>query len=120
MKAVLVRIGYVSAAVLAVFYLISTATGPKGVKALMDKQRRIQAMAQRNAEIARDIEERKQRIGKLRGDRDEQEKVIEERFKYVRPGDKIFMLPGSGAGNQPSPGGQSPGAGESGAAPKTR
>jgi cell division protein FtsB len=110
MKAALARIGYVIAVVLAAAYLILTLTGPKGVAALVEKQRRIQAMEKRNAEIARDIEQRQQRIQRLRTDQDEQEKVIEERFKYVRPGEKIYMLPGAtgtGAGG--------PGAGESGA-----
>jgi cell division protein FtsB len=108
MKAVLVRIGYASAVILAAVYLVLTLTGPKGVAALVEKQRRIQAMEKRNAGIARDIELRQQRIQRLRGDQDEQDKVIEERFRYVRPGEKIFMLPGSetkaGAGGQ-GPGG---------------
>ncbi len=121
-RALLVRIGYASAVILAAVYLILTLTGPKGVAALVEKQRRIQAMEKRNSEIARDIEQRKQRIQRLRSDLDEQEKVIEERFKYVRPGEKIFMLPGavSGAGSASGVGGQGSGTGESGAPANAR
>jgi cell division protein FtsB len=125
MKAVLVRIGYASAVILAAVYLIVTLTGPKGVAALVEKQRYIQAMEKRNAEIARDIELRRQRIERLNTDQDEQEKVIEERFKYVRPGEKIYMLPGSGTGSGavgqgPGAGDQGSGAGDQGAASKKR
>ncbi len=116
MKAVLIRIGYAGAVILAAVYLIFTLTGPKGVAALVEKQRRIQAMEKRNAEIARDIEQRQRRIQKLTSDRDEQEKVIEERFKYVHPGEKIYMLPGAASGAR----GQGPGSTESGAAAKAR
>ena len=72
-SAVVTRIGYVIAVILVAVYLTSTLTGPKGMAALVEKQRRIQAMEKRNVEIARDIEQRRQRIQGLRNDQDEQE-----------------------------------------------
>jgi cell division protein FtsB len=106
MRAALVRFGYASTVVLAAVYLIVTLAGPKGVQALVDKQRDIQKMQQRNLEIEKEIELRRLRIERLGKDRDEQDKIIEERFKYVRPGEKVYMLPGSaasGSGTQATP-----------------
>jgi len=117
MKAALVRIAYAGAVILAAVYLVVTLTGPKGVAALVEKRRLIQAMEKRNAEIARDIETRQQRIERLRNDRGEQERVIEERFGYVHPGEKVYKLPGSATGGQPATGAQ-PGAVDSNAPAK--
>jgi cell division protein FtsB len=94
MKERLARFAYALAFVLVAIYAVATLAGPKGIAALFEKERQIQAADKRNAELEKDIERTKQRIDRL-GSQTEQERIVEERLNLVRPGDKVFMLPDS-------------------------
>jgi cell division protein FtsB len=94
MKERLARFAYALAFVLVAIYAVVTLAGPKGVAALFEKERQIQAAEKRNADLGKDIERTKQRIDRL-GSQTEQERIVEERLNMVHPGDKVFMLPDS-------------------------
>jgi cell division protein FtsB len=94
MKERLARFAYALAFVLVAIYAVATLAGPKGIAALFEKERQIQAADKRNADLETDIERTKQRIDRL-GSQTEQERIVEERLNLVRPGDKVFMLPDS-------------------------
>ena len=94
MKERLARFAYALAFVLVAIYAVATLAGPKGIAALFEKERQIQAADKRNADLEKDIERTKQRIDRL-GSQTEQERIVEERLNLVRPGDKVFMLPDS-------------------------
>jgi cell division protein FtsB len=67
--------------------------GPQGLSALAEKRRQVQALEEENANLARDNEAKKQRIGRLEHDRSTQELEIRKRLKLQRPGETSFVLP---------------------------
>lgn len=63
-----------------------------GIPALIQKQSEIRTLEKQNADLAREIEFRRERIQRLREDESEQELEIRQRLKLVRPGEKVFIL----------------------------
>jgi cell division protein FtsB len=63
-----------------------------GIPALIQKQGEIRTLEKQNADLAREIEFRRERIQRLREDESEQELEIRQRLKLVRPGEKVFIL----------------------------
>jgi cell division protein FtsB len=64
--------------------------GPQGLGALADKRREIRTLEEQNANLRRDIEAEKQRIGRLKNDPGTQEIEVEKRLGKVRPGSTEF------------------------------
>jgi cell division protein FtsB len=95
MKQGLSRIAYALAFLLVATYAVATLAGPKGLGALFEKERQIQAAEKRNADLAKDIEREQRRIDRIAADQAEQERIVEERLNLVHPGDKVFLLPDS-------------------------
>ena len=56
------------------------------------KREDIRQLEKRNAELAREIELRRQRIRHLEENPDEQELEIRRQMKLVRPDEKVFIL----------------------------
>jgi cell division protein FtsB len=67
--------------------------GPQGIQALQAKRAQIRALEEQNANLARTIQEKKERIEKLLHDPDTQELEIRKRTKMQRQGDTQFVLP---------------------------
>ena len=63
-----------------------------GIPALIQKQGEIRTLEKQNADLAREIEFRRERIQRLREDESGQELEIRQRLKLVRPGEKVFIL----------------------------
>jgi cell division protein FtsB len=87
------KLSYVAALVAAAVFAALTLGGPQGVSALIQKQKEIQKIEKRNADLARGNEQQKQRIQRLKDDPTEQELEIRERQKLVRPGEKVYIYP---------------------------
>lgn len=66
---------------------------PGSVVRYRERQRQIEELRQRNAELARELEARKERLRRLTEDPDEQERYLRREQKRVRPGEKVFVLP---------------------------
>ena len=92
MKAPLSRLVYSVAFLLVAGYAVITLRGPRGITALLDKQRQIQALEARNARLAKQIERKRERIARLSGNPGAQEIEIRDRLKLVHPKDKVFIL----------------------------
>jgi cell division protein FtsB len=92
MKAPLTRIAYAIAVLAVASYALVALRGPRGFAALLQKERQIKLMEQRNADLGKDVERARQRIQRLKADPAEQERVIKERLKLVHPGEKIYIL----------------------------
>lgn len=92
MRSSFAKLGYALAVLVAAGYALVTLQGPQGIPALMQKQKAIAAYEKENGDLAREIEERRQRIKRLREDESEQELEVRERLKLVRPGEKVFIL----------------------------
>jgi cell division protein FtsB len=84
------KLGYALAVLVAAGYALVTLQ--QGVPALIQKQQEIRAREKENADLAREIETRRERIKRLREDESEQELEVRERLKLVRPGEKVFIL----------------------------
>jgi cell division protein FtsB len=91
MKAPVVRFAYLLAFLGVAAYAFVTLRGPRGISALTDKQRQIQAMEKRNAETAKEIERMREHIQRLTDNPAQQELEIRERLKLVHPGEKVYI-----------------------------
>ena len=103
MRSSVARLGYVLVVLVAASYALVTLRGPQGVPALIQKQKEIRQLEKQNADLAREIESRRQRIQRLREDESEQELEIRQRLKLVRPGEKVFILQDPTAEKSSSP-----------------
>ncbi len=68
--------------------------GPQGLAALQEKRHQIRMLEEQNANLARDIEAKKERIQRLKTDPRTQEVEVEKRLGRVHPGDTEFKVPG--------------------------
>ncbi len=64
---------------------------PQKVAALRDKNEEIRRLQKENADLSKDIAEKRERIRKLRDSRSEQELVIRERLKLQREGETSIV-----------------------------
>jgi cell division protein FtsB len=85
-------IGLVFAFLAVAGYSFVALRGPKGVTALLEKNRQIETMEKRNAALAQEIERRRERIRRLAEDPAEQELEIRQRLKLVHPGEKVYIV----------------------------
>jgi cell division protein FtsB len=91
MKAPFGRTAYIVVFLLAATYVVATLGGPKGVPAVLARQKQIQRLEDRNAQLAREIERKRDHIRRLQNDASEQELEIRDRYKLVHPGDTVFI-----------------------------
>jgi cell division protein FtsB len=89
-KSSVAKLGYAVAVLVAASYAFVTLRG--GIPELIQKQGEIRTLEKQNADLAREIEFRRERIQRLREDESEQELEIRQRLKLVRPGEKVFIL----------------------------
>ena len=69
-----------------------TVRGSQGIPALAKKQAEIKELEQFNAKLAREIEQKRARIKRLRENPDEQELEIRRELKLAKPEETIFNL----------------------------
>ena len=91
MKAPLARIVYPIALFAVLSYAFFTLRGPHGIPALLERQRQIKEMQQRNAQLDREIERMRDRIKRLADNPAQQELEIRDRLKLVKPGEKVYI-----------------------------
>ena len=83
--------------------------GPQGVSALQERRREVRSLQEENANLARDIELKKERIERLKSDAGTQELEVRKRLKMQHKDDREFILPDAKiAPNEPSEGSVSP------------
>jgi len=91
MKSAVIRLAYSMALVMAVVYAFYTIRGPHGVSAWMEKRQEIREMEERNTELTRENQLKREYIERLRQNQAEQEMEIRKRLKLVKPNEKVFM-----------------------------
>jgi cell division protein FtsB len=89
----LLRAGGMALLLLCGFYVFLTLRGPHGIPAVLDKRHEIRELQERNADLVRENQLRRERIQRLAHSPTEQELEIRKRLKLARPGDTVFMLP---------------------------
>jgi len=87
------KTGYVAIVAILGAYALIAFRGPQGIPALMEKRKVIQQLQEQNADLTREIAEKRDRIERLKHSQTEQELEIRKRLKLQRPGDTIFILP---------------------------
>jgi cell division protein FtsB len=92
MKSLVTRFAYVIAVLLVAGYAFFALRGPRGIPGLMEKRRQVQELEKRNAVLAREIEQKRARIARLRDSQTDQELEIRQRLKLVKPDEKVFVL----------------------------
>jgi len=102
MAAVLRTIAYTGVLFVAAGYAWFTLTGPHGVQALREKRESITTLQQENSLLRQEIDRRRDRILKLKDNRDEQDLEIRRRLKLIRPGETYLLLP-PGQQTEPDP-----------------
>lgn len=87
------KTGYIVVVAILAAYTLIAFRGPQGIPALMEKRKQITHFQEQNADLARDITEKRDRIERLKHSKTEQELEIRKQLKLQRPGDTIFILP---------------------------
>jgi len=87
------KAGYVTITGLLLVLAVFLLRGPQGAAALREKSRQIRALLVENAELRREVEEKKLRIVKLTHDREIQIMEVYKNSTKVRKGDTKFVLP---------------------------
>jgi len=77
-------------------YAAYTLRGPGGIPGLIEKQQRIEALEKRNAALAKEVERKRNYLQRLRDNPEAQDLEIRRRWKYVPPGETVFILRDSG------------------------
>jgi len=79
-----------------VVYAFIVLAGPTGIPALLTKRRQVAEFERQNQQILRENEQKEQRIERLENNPIEQEMEIRQRLKLAKPGEKIYIIDGSG------------------------
>ena len=67
--------------------------GPQGIPGLFEKQQEIRRLQERNTDLQRDVQRKRERIARLKNSPSEQEMEIRKKLKMLRPGEIEFILP---------------------------
>jgi len=89
LRPVLILFSFIALAAYATIML----RGPQGLAALGDKRNAVRQLQDENANLMKQINEKKSRIDKLQHDRGTQERIVRERTGKTRPGDTSFVVP---------------------------
>jgi len=89
MKTPLTRFGYIVVFLVTVVYAFIAF--PQGLSNWHDKQRQIEDMEKRNANLANQVERQKEYINRLQNDPAAQELEIRKRLKLLHPEEKLYI-----------------------------
>jgi cell division protein FtsB len=87
------RLGVIVAIAIVGAYAFVALRGPRGVPAFLEKRKEIRALEEQNANLAREIQRKRERIERLKHSPSEQEMEIRRQLKLLRPGETSFILP---------------------------
>lgn len=87
------RLGLFAGLALLGVYMLFILRGQHGIDALRKKHEEIRAIQEQNAELKREIEERKDRNRRLRENPEEQELEVRKRLNLLKKGEKHFVVP---------------------------
>ena len=91
MRSPLFRLAFVFAFLAVAGYAFVTLRGPKGIPALLEKNRQIDVLERSNASLAQEVERKRERVRRLAESPSEQELEIRNRLKLVHPGEKVYI-----------------------------
>ena len=86
------KIGYAVVLTVGVVFAFTEMRGPNGVGRLMEKRQEIQNLELQNQRLHREIEAKKNRIGRLTDNPEEQELEIRDRLKLMKQNETTYIL----------------------------
>jgi cell division protein FtsB len=92
MKISIVKTAYAFIVLCGIVYAFVALRGPNGIPDLLDKRRQVHEYEVNNEQLHREIEQKQERIQRLRNDPQEQEIEIRQRLKFAVPGEKIYII----------------------------
>jgi cell division protein FtsB len=92
MKISIARTAYAFIVLCGIVYAFVELRGPNGIPALLAKRRQVHEFEMSNEQLHREIEQKQERILRLRNDPQEQEIEIRQRLKFASPGEKIYII----------------------------
>ena len=92
MKISAMKTAYAIVVLCGVIYAFMVLRGPNGIPGLMERRREVREYEQANQQLHREIEEKQERIKRLRQNPTEQEFEIRQRLKFAKPGEKIYII----------------------------
>jgi cell division protein FtsB len=93
MKPVVIRIGRACALLALVAFVFFGLRVPQAVGDLRTRHEAIRRLQKENADLEKDLAEKRERVRKLRDSRSEQELEIRRQLRYQRPGETSIILP---------------------------
>ena len=87
------RFGLLVVLALVCVYAAVVLRGPQGIPAFLEKRREIHELQENNATLAREIQQKKDRIQGLKNNPTAQQMEVRKELKLQRPGETTFMLP---------------------------
>jgi cell division protein FtsB len=80
------------ALVLAGGFMLFSLLGPNGIPMVLEKNRHVRALQEQNADLQRDLEQRRERIRSLSDSPSEQERQVREKLKLLKKDETTFVL----------------------------
>ena len=77
-------------------YLLFSLLGPGGVPMVLEKRRLVRELQRQNAEIEREIADRKERIRTFSENSSERDRRFREDLKMLKKGETTFVTPDAG------------------------
>jgi cell division protein FtsB len=95
-QSVIRRATILAAFVLVCAYAFMALRGPQGLPSLLEKRQTIRSMEEENANLKRDIDNRKKLIHDLEFSKDKQDEAIRRFLNQAKPNETEFILPDHG------------------------
>jgi cell division protein FtsB len=92
LKISVVRTVYATVVLLGIVYAFVVLRGPNGIPGLLDRRRQVREYEQANRQLHQEIEQKQERIKRLRESPTEQEFEIRQRLKFARPDEKVYII----------------------------
>ena len=73
-------------------FAVYTLQGPRGIPNFLERREEIRRLQMQNADLQRENERKREQIERLRSSDSEKDRVIRERLKLLRPGEKTFII----------------------------
>lgn len=95
-QSVIRRATILAAFVLVCAYAFMALRGPQGLPSLLEKRHSIRSMEEENANLKRDIDNRRKLIHDLQFSKDKQDEAIRRFLNQAKPNETEFILPDHG------------------------
>lgn len=87
------RFGSAVAMLVAGIYVAMNLQGPDGIPALLAKWEELRVLELQNAELSKELADKRELVRHLENSREQRELVIREKLHKLLPGEKMYQVP---------------------------